>query len=507
MSAVIIAGMFLFFSNWKTQANTYPVNVTFTDASDLIKDAPVTLAGVQIGKVEEVTIDKRTLLALAKLKINKGPKWPLIPRGSRFLIQTPVLGASGTLAIVPPHGSAVQPADTLRTDGEPEVVRGDRPADLQASLQNATNLMGQLETTVNKVNMLLDRTTTVISGPQVQRTLNNVEGSSRNIQALTSQLSAILAKDNAQVERLLEQTQAGSKVAINNLTDTTATFKSITAENKDSINEIVANLRDTTAAVQGITSQANGLLGPEGGVSKNVSATMANVKTMTANLSDTTAKLNAIAGNIEKLSNDKDVQTDLKATLHNVKETTDQTTVLVARLNKLLGVKSKPAAVVVTPGTSPTVIVAPNAPNAVKADKTAGPSIIPRIDLIQNTRRHNFRMDMDAILPYGLQPNSFVRAGLTGIGDSTRVNLQYGSVLDYQAGTAYRYGLYKSKLSIGGDYGLGKNISVNGDVYDPNHVQLDLHGVYMVNPTTGVVVGGEHLGRDPGLVLGVELRR
>lgn len=502
IAVALIIGMIFFFQNWRTGAQTYPITVRFSDAGSVIKGASVTLAGVEIGKVDSIKLDKSTLQAAVHLKINDDQQ---IPIGSRFVIVTPVLGTAGTLTIVPPPDAAAHPGASLQPGW---VGQGESPQDLQSSLQSATNLMNQLQTTIGKVNVLLDRTTGVIGGPQVQRTLSNVEASSKNVNELTRQLSAVLAQDNTQVQRLLAQTQAGAQQSINNLTAATSDVKGMTAENRRNIAEIVDNLRDTTAAVQGITSQANGLLGPEGGVAKNVSATMANVNVMTTNLAATTARLDRITSNVEKLSADTQVQSDLKETVHNIKETTDQTTVLVGRLNRLLGVKPKPAAVVVAPGGAPAVIVAPGAHSeAPSIPETAGPSYLPRVDLLQNTRSSHFRMDLDALLPFGFTPNGFFRAGVYGVADDNRLNFQYGTLLNRKSGLAYRYGLYRSKLSIGGDYGLGKKFSVNADLYDPNKARADIHGVYMLNDSLGVVLGGEDIGRHQGAVLGVEFRR
>lgn len=504
IAVALIIGTVFFFQGWRTGAQTYPITVRFSDAGSVIKGASVTLAGVEIGKVDSIKLDKSTLQAAVHIKVNDDQH---IPIGSRFVIVTPVLGTAGILTVVPPPDAAQHPGASLPSGW---VGQGESPQDLQTSLQSASKLMDQLQTTIGKVNVLLDRTTNVIGGPQIQRTLGNVEASSKNINLLIAQLSTVLNEDNAQVQKLLAQTQAGAQQSIGNLTAATADVKGMTAENRQNISEIVENLRDTTAAVQGLTSQANGLLGPEGGVAKNVSATMANVNTMTTNLAATTARLDKITANVEKLSSDNQVQSDLKQTVHNIKETTDQTTVLVGRLNRLLGVKPKPAAIVVAPGGAGAVLVAPGTtPSVATQDvpKTAGPAYLPRVDFIQNTRSDHFRMDIDGLLPFGFTPNGFFRAGVYGVADDSRFNFQYGTLVNKKSGLAYRAGLYKSKLSVGADYGLGSKFSINADLYDPNKARADVHGVYMLNNSFGVVLGSEDILKHQGAVVGVEFRR
>jgi hypothetical protein len=139
--------------------------------------------------------------------------------------------------------------------------------------------------------------------------------------------------------------------------------------------------------------------------------------------------------------------------------------------------------------------------------ETSAPEYLPRVDVLENIRDNNLRVDLDALLPYGFTPSGFFRAGILDIGNANLANLEYGMMLDQAQGTAFRFGLYKSKLSVGADYGLAKQISLNADLYGLNGVNADVHGVYMLNSNFGVVVGVDNVLRNAGPVIGIEYRR
>ena len=88
---------------------------------------------------------------------------------------------------------------------------------------------------------------------------------------------------------------------------------------------------------------------------------------------------------------------------------------------------------------------------------------------MQDLRASHFRTDLDAILPIrGSVPGEFARAGVYGFGDTNRGILQAGAALDRAGLFDVRAGLYASKLSVGGDIGLGRRETLSLDLWDPN---------------------------------------
>ena len=516
-AVVLLGAMWFFLKGSILSSNTYSFDVLFTDASGATADTPVTLAGVQIGRVASVTL---TPAQQADLKIEIKDKLNgrnvRIPRGSHFMIVTPVLGTSGTIMVVPPPDAAVHPRGSLR-DGETD-LRGERAGDLTASLGKANALLDQVSVTTKKVNKLLDSATSLASDPKIrnslQQTLGNITAASANLDAasangfkLTGRLNGLLTTDNNQVLVLLKQTKAGEQVSLNNLAATTGSVRDITRENRAQIAGIVHNLNDTTSAVAGITGQVNETL-KNGGITENLSASVANLKT-------TTDKLNTIAGNFQSLSTiatDPKVQSNLKDTVQNIRDTSEQAEFLIERLNKIAGGKRRTATVIAAPGVG-AVVLPGTSKNGTLAAVTPAPSrgapyFLPRVQALYNTRDKEFRTDIDAVVPLSLTPVTFVRAGVYGFGDSNKLILQGGQALDKSGLVAGRVGIYASKLSLGADVGLGKRETLSLDFYDPNNFRVDAKGTLMLSPELGLVLGGENINRSrrSGALVGLEYR-
>ena len=499
LAVALFAGMFFFLRGTLAANNTYSFDVLFDDAKGATADTPVTLAGVQIGKVERV---KLTAGQQADLRLQVKKEYS-IPRGSRFTIATPLLGTSGTVVVAPPADAYKRPSEVVR-DGEN--LKGEQSGDLTASFGKATLLLDQLTQTAKKADLLLDKVTTLAGDPKIQgglvQTVGNINAASANGLKLTDKLNGLLLADNAQLQGLLRQTGSGAQISLDNIAATTASVRDITRDNKSQIAAIVHNLDDTTSAVAGITGQANESL--KGG---NLQATVANLKTTTDNLAATTAKFNAIAGNVQSLTGDPKVQSNLRETVANIAASSAQATLLIERLNKLAGVRSKTTAVLVPGG--PTVTVPGGVPNikATPAPGQGAPYYLPRVDAVVNTRDQRFRTDIDAVVPLSVVPVTFARAGIYDLGGSNKLILQAGRGLGTDGNLDARAGIYASKLSVGGDVGLGKRTTLSLDIYDPNNYHIDAKGVLMLAPELGLVVGGENLNRHPGALIGLEYRQ
>jgi phospholipid/cholesterol/gamma-HCH transport system substrate-binding protein len=497
VGAVVLVAVALFIWMWSffvgntLDSKTYDLDVLFDDASGIDKDAPVDLAGVQIGTVQSVFLKDQK--ANLRLKIKKDQP---IPQGSRFTISTPGLATSGVVSIVPPPDAATRPPIAPETPG----LRGERPGDLSSAMLHATALMDQVAETTRKANKLLEAATELVGSRKLrtdlEETADNLNTASANGVKLTDRLNTVLDTDNARLVALLNETQGRSKVALDNLVDTTAQVRGVMRDNRQQITEIVGNLRDSSAAIAGIASQTNDML-KGGAVTKNVAASVANLKTLTD-------KLNTIAGNMEKLTGDKGVQEDVRATLHNVRQTSEETAALTERLNHIIGGRKKTVAVVAGPGGAAAVAVPPSPTSAKTGVKTAAPLL--RADLVQNTRDSHFRMDVDATMPLSTAPLTFGLAGIYGVGDNNRITLQYGQALPGGV-FDYRGGLYASKLALGADFGLGRDTIGSLDLYDPNRLHLDARGVMMLSKELGLTFGGEDILRHSGTVVGVEFRR
>lgn len=514
---LLFGGMWAFFLQQSFFSHTYSIDVLFDSAGGVGPDTPVQMAGVQIGTVDKITLtpEQRADLRL-KIQENVGGRPVRVPRGSQFVITTPLLGSTGVINIIPPSDAYKHPNDTIH-DGA-TILTGTQAGDLSSAFTQSSVLIKQLTALTKHADQLLTDPTTQNS---VQATLRNINGTTASAAKLTDALNQALIKNDAKVDALLRQTstllaqtQVGEKQVLGNVANTTAQLDQFTRQNRAHLNETVLNLRDTTSSLAGLTQQANDLL-KNGGVSQNLSATVANLKT-------TTDKLAQVAANIQSLTGDAGVQSNLKATVSNLRETTEASTALLERLNRIAGGKRHPAAIVVTPGGGATIVVPPAASkpqnpanggtipplktNTIKTDTInteRGPLYLqPRLDAVQNTRSSHFRLDADVLAPIG--PGNLARLGIYGIGDDggSKLILQGGRFLG-RTGFDVRGGLYASRLGVGADAGLGGPLSASVEYYNVNHPRLDARGVLHVTPSVGVIAGGEDLtrkGKASGIV-------
>ena len=457
---LLFSGMWYFLRGSLTNSNTYSFDVLFDDAKGVTAETPVTLAGVQIGKVERVRLtpsQKADLRLQIKDKMNNEPV--RIPHGSKFTIQTPLLGTSGTVIVVPPADSAQRPDDNVK---EGENLTGERSGDLSASFDKATTLLDQVTQTTRKVDRLLDTANNLAGDPRIQggltQTVGNINAASANGLRLTNRLNGLLLSDNAQVQALLRQTQSGAQVSLDNIAATTASIRDTTRENRSQIAAIVRNMNDTTAAVAGITGQANQTL--KGGLTQNIQASVANLKTTTDNLTATTAKFNAIAGNFQSLTSDTKVQSNLRETIANIRDSSEETKFLLERLNKLVGGRKKTAAVVVAPSVGAVIVPGMGPKETLLVQPTPAPALgapyyLPRVDAVVNTRERRFRTDIDALVPLRVNPVTFARAGVYDFSGANKLILQAGRGFGPEGQVDARAGLYASKIGGGRRSRLG----------------------------------------------------
>lgn len=498
IALVLFGAMWAFFLQQSVLSKTYNLDVLFNDATGIDAGAPVQQAGVQIGVVDAVVLQGSK--ADLKLKINQkvnGKPFRIV-RGAQFIITTPLLGSTGVLSVVPAADAYRRAGDIIQPGASD--LRGTRTADITASIARANALVDELTITAKSANTLL-------ADKRLQSNLlqivDNIDAASRGGAKLTDKLSRTLDADNAQVLQLLHETQAGSRQALGNIVDTTGQLRGLTTQNKAQLNEIIANLRDTTASVAGLTEQANGLL-KNGNINQNLSATVANLKA-------TTDKLTTITGNIQALTGDAAVQGNLKATVQNLRDTTENTASLTDRLNRLVGGKKKASATVLAVPGGPVIIAPGKTPiGGPQNNKIFVPLIAPRVDFVQNTRDNHFRVDVDAIVPVGgSTPGLFGRIGVYGLGDSSsagKLILQGGQALGPTGLLDGRVGLYQSKLSVGGDLGLGRRNTLSVDIYDANKPHVDARAIVKITPALGIIAGGEDLTRRASPLVGLEYR-
>ncbi len=90
-------------------------------------------------------------------------------------------------------------------------------------------------------------------------------------------------------------------------------------------------------------------------------------------------------------------------------------------------------------------------------------------------------------------PKDFAIIGVNNIGEGSKGNFQIGKGDERFAGRA---GVIDSKVGVGVDTQVGKQMSLSLDVYDPQDVRVKLRSQYQVAPNTFIVGQSDGINKE-----------
>jgi phospholipid/cholesterol/gamma-HCH transport system substrate-binding protein len=526
----------LFFRNVRAAVKEYEVTVLLDDAGGILKGADVYFAGVPVGTVREVDIDrereKAKLLLGIQSDINLLSNYEFAVRsgallGDRYVVITPKSYQKGD--------TAIPLRNYTKEDWEKKPIIGRGPSSVeellpktQELMDNFSVLIGDLRGVVREVNLLAQdlrgSTTglkTIMGDPvtqtAVKRTMVNLYQSSESMRRLAADphLAGTLANVDRASQSLGQITKNANLLVqrtdnlMKNASELVGFVKDVTKTNEDNVNKTIAalpemmkDLKDTTAELKRVMQNAgsaenleqiNATLKSVNKATENLAhitdnvqklvgdpKTQDDIKQLLTNLNETTQSAKEAVKNLEQtsaslreLATNEQVKTDLKDTLHETKKT-------MASANELLQ-ESKQA---VTDGRQ--VISRVNKILGGGKEKKPGVKVQPELRFWNAPSSNRYMGDFDV----WISPNpkkSFV-LGLHDVTESDKLTAQYAPALG-SLGYA-RFGFYRGKLGTGLDLLDGRGrLSLN--VYDPNNF-------------TGNVWGGYRLFRNWELMLGVE---
>ncbi|MFQ3548695.1 MAG: hypothetical protein SNJ70_02955, partial [Armatimonadota bacterium] len=195
-------------------------------------------------------------------------------------------------------------------------------------------------------------------------------------------------------------------------------------------------------------------------------------------------KLNEASTGVNELANDKQLHADLKATIRNAAEASNEAKQLLMEINRKFGTGKNKA-------------------QPVKSQNI--PESGFRTTSIYNTTTDNIRLD--ASYTFGFNDKDFYRIGGYDLGETNKLNLQKGTLLDKY--NSVRYGIYAGKVGLGYDYNFGKPIKISADLYDPNKVSLELKSLINITNDFELYSGLKGRLRDesPDLLFGIRYNK
>lgn len=269
LAAVSIALLILGFNFLKGKTlfeHNKRVFAVFDKVEGLVKSNPVTINGLQVGKVAELhERDMNVSGIIVSIDITKEVN---IPDNSLVYVDKDLFGA-GTLVVKLGNSSKyVDDGDTLKSTINLGL--------LESVSQNVTPAIGNLNSAIKSLELLINNVNSVLD----PNTKNNLQTVIANAAATTAQLKNLL---NLQTGALAQ--------SLKNMNDFTANLN----KNNESINRTVQNLETATSKF----------------ANADVDAAIKNLQTATNNLNQLTTKINSKEGTLGLLVNDKALYNNL----------------------------------------------------------------------------------------------------------------------------------------------------------------------------------------------------
>ncbi|MBV8986513.1 MAG: MCE family protein [Acidimicrobiia bacterium] len=190
---------------------TYSVKAQFTDATGLVKGDEVRLAGVRIGKVAGLSVDRGK--ALVAMSVDHAYK---LPADSRFELHWKNLLGQRFVEAVPPDGATLAGA-VLKGGTTVGPDRTSNAADLSELLNNTEPLLARLDT--NHLNDLMTTVAAAMHGRENE--LNTAIGNSAQLVDTLSSRADVISKSISEYATLLDGI-AGHDVQVRQLLDSLA---------------------------------------------------------------------------------------------------------------------------------------------------------------------------------------------------------------------------------------------------------------------------------------------
>lgn len=258
------------------------------------------------------------------------------------------------------------------------------------------------------------------------------------IHQLVKSINEIIGDDK--VKAAIKETLLNAKEITANLDAMTAALARMAENNEGNVNTMMSNLREMSITLRDVAGRVDAMMI---GID-NDGQTVRDLRETIQNIKSTSARIEKMAAALDGVVTDPETAKNLKETLRNARSVSE-------KANKML---SKVDSISVKTGVEELY------------DRTSG-KYHTNVGMRVNT-----------------SPKDFAIIGVTGFGDSSKGNLQLGKGDEEFAARA---GIVESKVGMGVDTKLGKQLKLSVDVYDPNDVRVKLRTQYQLNPNTFLI--------------------
>lgn len=272
----------------------YEIFAYFDNASGLNIDVPVEIAGIEVGRVEDIGLERRK----AKITMRIAPDTS-IPSDSKAFIRTKGVLGDKFIQIIPG-----KPESPPIKDGE-RIVDTYTPTDIDQLI----NRIGEVALDVRKVSRSLGN---VLGGKEGEDKMRQILD---NITTSTASLNRIIGDNEKRISALLI-----------NFSEFSKDIKDVSHANKEYINRIVIDIKETTTqlkeAVEAFSMIAKKIERGEGTLGRLIhdTTTIEDLNETLASLKRVSEKIDAGKGTIGKLINDEKMAEDLGETVTGIRD-------------------------------------------------------------------------------------------------------------------------------------------------------------------------------------------
>lgn len=165
--------------------------IEFDNIGEIYKTTPVYLNGYKVGNVSNISYDfEKAVDVCVEISVDARLK---IPRESYAIVNTKILGSGSINLVLATGENFIQPGDT---------IKGHLDA---GALGEAGNMIPKVDDMLPKVDSILTSLNTILANPAINKSVNNIELLTRQLNATTAQINSLISGDiNEAAGKLVE---------------------------------------------------------------------------------------------------------------------------------------------------------------------------------------------------------------------------------------------------------------------------------------------------------------
>lgn len=272
----------------------YEVYALFDSAEGIVKGVPVEIAGVEVGRVKEITLEA----GKARLILQINPEVQIGEDAEAIIRSKGVLGDKYVqIALASPEASPIGPGGRISQTQSPA---------------NIDTLLKQLSSIGNDIKEITESFSGVIGGEEGEASLKITMD---NMRELAVTLNETVQKNNENINRMLNNLAVFSK----NLKEMSGANKEAVGETVDNFRQASSQLRETLIALNEITQKVNR---GEGTIGKLIheEQTIKRLNETLVALKEITERINKGEGTIGRLVQEDETVDNLNETLTGINE-------------------------------------------------------------------------------------------------------------------------------------------------------------------------------------------